>query len=228
MVVIAVVVAFAAFLLLDWYWVRGRHRAPDGIRAVPSPARLADEAVTGPTDLMFHPGHAWARTATGGLIAAGTDEFAVKFAGELAAIELPAVGSARRQGDPAWTLISTAGRRLGQVMPLGGEIVEVNRDLLEDPSLAGRAPYDRGWIVRIRPTHLASSTRNLLRGGLAKTWMDAVRATVTGRLGPIAHATAADGGEWAEGFGDHLDDVTWKTLKRELFPSVDPETRQGA
>jgi len=228
MVVIAVVVAFAAFLFLDWYWVRGRHRAPAGVRAAPSAARLADEAVTGPADLMFHPGHAWAKTAGGGLVAAGSDEFAVKFAGKLAAIELPAVGSAKRQGDPAWTLISTAGRRLGQVMPLEGEIVEVNRDLLEDPSLAGRAPYDRGWMVRIRPTHLASASRNLLGGGAAKTWMDAVRATVTGRLGPIAHATAADGGEWADGFGDHLDDVTWKALKRELFPSVDPETRQGA
>jgi len=55
MVVIAVVIAFASFLLLDWYWVRGRHRAPTGIRAVASPARLDDKAVTGPTDLMFHP-----------------------------------------------------------------------------------------------------------------------------------------------------------------------------
>jgi glycine cleavage system H protein len=228
MVVIAVVVAFAAFLLLDWYWVRGRHREPAGVRAVPSPSRLADESSRGPADLMFHPGHAWARTANGGLVAAGSDEFAVKFAGDLATIELPAVGSAKRQGDPAWTLISKSGRRLEQVMPLEGEIAEINRDLLEDPSLAGRAPYDRGWIVRIRPTHLASATRNLLRGGLAKTWMNAVRATVTGRLGPIAQATAADGGEWVDGFGDHLDDVTWKALRRELFPSVDPETRQGA
>jgi len=228
MVVIAVVVAFAAFLLLDWYWVRGRHRAPGGVRAAPSPSRLAEEAVTAPADLLFHPGHTWARVTNLGSVAVGCDEFAAKFAGEIAAVELPAVGSAKRQGDPAWTLISASGRRLGQVMPLEGEIVEVNRDLLEDPSLAGRAPYDRGWIARLRPTHLTSSTRNLLGGGLAKSWMDAVRATVTGRLGPIAHATAADGGEWAAGFGDHLDDVTWRALKRELFPSVDPETRQGA
>jgi hypothetical protein len=32
MVVIAVVLAFAAFLLLDWYWVRGRRRPASGPR----------------------------------------------------------------------------------------------------------------------------------------------------------------------------------------------------
>jgi glycine cleavage system H protein len=166
--------------------------------------------------------------ANGGAVAVGTDEFAANFAGELAAVELPAVGSTRRQGDPAWTLVSKGGRRLAQVMPLEGQIVEVNHALLEDPSPAGSAPYDRGWIARIRPMHLASSARNLIGEGAARTWLDATRARVTSRLGPLADATAADGGEWAGGFGDHLDDVTWEGLKRELFPSIDPSPRADA
>lgn len=158
-------------------------------------------------------------------MAVGADDFAPGFAGELVSVEVPKVGTRLRQGEPGWTLISRRGRRLTQVMPVEGEVVEVNRDLLREPDLLQWSPYKLGWILRVRPRHLRESLSNLLRGTLAKTWMEAVKSQVTTRLSPALGTVATDGGTWNAAFGDQLDDDQWEFLKQELFPEIGSTAR---
>lgn len=35
------------------------------------------------------------------------------------------------------------------VAPVGGEVVEVNAGLLDDPEMVNESPYDDGWLVRV-------------------------------------------------------------------------------
>jgi hypothetical protein len=59
-----------------------------------------------------------------------------------------------------------------------------------------------------------------LPNGLARAWLDAVKSRLTTRLSPLG-VLATDGGEWADAFGDRLDDASWEDLRRELFPRTD-------
>ena len=46
-------------------------------------------------------------------------------------------------------------------LPIGGEILEVNPALEENPELVNKDPYGEGWIVKIKPTD-ASEADDLL------------------------------------------------------------------
>jgi glycine cleavage system H protein len=36
--------------------------------------------------------------------------------------------------------------------PVSGEVVAVNTNLKDDPSLVNQSPYEKGWMVRIKMT----------------------------------------------------------------------------
>ncbi len=221
MVFVLVALTVAIFVATDWY-LRRQRRVPAASEMIPAREGIEPRAsVQGP--LYVHPGHSWVRVAPDGDVAVGTSPFASCFAGRLDSVELPGEGTRLNQGDPGWTLVSRRNRRLTQVMPVAGDVIEVNHALLANPDLAQRAPYDLGWMLRIRPKHLTESLQNLLHGGLAQAWEDATRARLSQVLSPALGARANDGGEWIAGFGDGLSDTEWETLRREMFPAVDDE-----
>lgn len=228
MVPILVLVSVAGFLLADWLLHRKQAveaptllKSPIGPRVEPEPNGLALEPAS---DLLFHPGHTWARRTGEELVAVGSDAFAPRFLGKLAQVLLPRPGMRFRQGDPAWALVSERGRELAMAMPVDGEVVEVNRRLFSEPELVQRAPYAGGWVLRIRPDHAAASFQNLMPATSARDWLDAIRSRITTRLSPTLGFVATDGGEWTEVFGDQLDETTWQSLKSELFPEVSSGT----
>lgn len=213
MAVVLVLMTFAVFLLVDWLLVR-QHRK---IRE--RELRLVRADADGDVGPLFHPGHAWVRLSPDGTATLGTSEFAAHFAGELRSVALPEPGVRLRQGGRGWTFRSGRDRELDIPSPIDGTVVAVNRDIVRDPNLSQSFPYDAGWLIKVRPRRLARGTRNLLRGETAGRWLDAVRDVVTGRLGRSVGAVAYDGGAWAPGFGDQIDDRTWRALRCELFPA---------
>lgn len=218
MVVILVLLTIAAFFAIDWYARRRRASVPAAAEAY-EPVRTI--RIAEPAPLMIHPGHSWVRIAPDGVAAVGASTFASCFAGRLAAIEVPRVGALLRQGQPAWTLVSSRRRRLTQVMPVDGEVIEVNEELQRDPGLAQRASIGEGWILRVRPRGLPERFHNLFVDRLGSAWDDATRLRLNQVLSPALGARANDGGEWVPGFGDLLSDEDWEQLRHELFPPAD-------
>jgi glycine cleavage system H protein len=225
---ILVLATFVAIMLVQWSLQVRRKRAAAMARAR-SPIPLA-EGIPGAQrlkDFLFHAGHTWVRVHDDGLASVGTTDFASNFTGQLSSIKLPREGARLHQGEPAWTLISSRDRRLKQVMPIEGKVLAVNSDLLEDPELAQRAPYESGWILRVRPRNLESSIQNLMPDTTARGWLDAVVASITAHLSPALGSLAQDGGEWATGFGDRLEEEDWQSLKDDLFPGTRTQTVNG-
>ena len=42
--------------------------------------------------------------------------------------------------------------------PLGGEVVEINAALADHPELINESPYDKGWMILVRPASAALVT----------------------------------------------------------------------
>jgi len=220
MVVILVILTAAAFVTIEWYVSHRRKTAAQVIRArSPMPLGRDKAGVLSLEGFLFHPGHTWVLVHDDGLASVGVTDFAANFAGDVSGIELPNEGDRLQQGQPAWTLVSARNRRLQQLMPIDGRVLATNRDLLRDPDLAQRAPYEAGWILRVKPRNLPSSLSNLLPARAARAWVDATRARITAQLSPSLGSLAHDGGDWAAGFGDRIDDADWEELRRGLFPA---------
>lgn len=171
-----------------------------------------------PENLLIHQGHAWARPTGADEVLVGMDDFAQKLLGRPVGIVLPAVGARVAQGEQGWQ-VQVDGHAIPMLSPIDGEVVEVNRELVESPALVNAEPYDRGWLMRVKVPNPAATRRNLLSGGLAKVWMDGIaeqlRAMPVGELGIVL----PDGGFPVDGFARALSPEGWDRVAREFLLS---------
>lgn len=88
-----------------------------------------------------------------GIAIVGISDFAQKQLGDIVSIELPRVGDMFKQMQPV-AIVDSIKTSSDIYCPLSGEVVEVNKGLVEHPEWINESPYDLGWIVKIKPSNL--------------------------------------------------------------------------
>ncbi len=101
-----------------------------------------------PDDLRYHREHDWARVE-GDQATFGITWFAQDALGELVHFE-PPEESARVTRDQAFAEVESVKAVSDVIAPLSGEIVDVNRVLVDAPETVNADPYGDGWIVRVK------------------------------------------------------------------------------
>lgn len=103
-----------------------------------------------PSGLLYSEEHEYvAGTDDEGVYRVGITDYAQGELGDIVYVELPAAGDTFNKGDTFGTV--EAVKAVSDLyMPVGGEIVEVNDALNEDPSLINSDPYGEGWMIAIR------------------------------------------------------------------------------
>ena len=103
--------------------------------------------------IKFHPEHTWARQE-GNLAVIGISDFAQAQLGDVTFVDLPQPGTRVKAGAIFGSMESS--KALNDLFaPLSGEVVEVNSALAETPYIANESPYERGWLLKIRPSESA-------------------------------------------------------------------------
>ena len=88
-----------------------------------------------------------------GLAVMGISDFAQRQIGDIVSIELPRVGSRFRYME-TMAIIDSVKASSDIYCPLSGEVVDANEELLERPELVNESPYERGWIVKMKPSNM--------------------------------------------------------------------------
>ncbi|NBE92471.1 glycine cleavage system protein GcvH [Nonomuraea sp. KC401] len=103
-----------------------------------------------PDDLSYTKEHEWVSGVEDGLtVTVGITAYAADALGDVVFVQLPEVGSIAEPGDSVGEVEST--KSVSEIYtPVGGEIVEVNQAIVDDPSLANSDPYGEGWMFRVR------------------------------------------------------------------------------
>ena len=107
-------------------------------------------AETYPDDLKYHAEHDWARV-DGDEATLGITWFAQDALGELVHFEPPEEGSQVAK-DSSYGEVESVKAVSEVIAPLSGEVVEVNRRVVDEPEIVNDDPYGDGWLVRIRLT----------------------------------------------------------------------------
>jgi len=107
-------------------------------------------AETYPDDLKYHPEHDWARI-DGDEATLGITWFAQDALGELVHFE-PPEESSQVTKDSSYGEVESVKAVSEVIAPVSGEVVEVNRKVVDEPETVNEAPYGEGWLVRIRLT----------------------------------------------------------------------------
>ena len=88
-----------------------------------------------------------------GLAVMGISDFAQRQIGDIVSIELPRVGSRFRYME-TMAIIDSVKAASDIYCPMSGEVVDANEELLERPELVNESPYERGWIVKMKPSNM--------------------------------------------------------------------------
>jgi glycine cleavage system H protein len=222
MVALFVILFIVVLLGIDLVIQIRQKRYPLGAARPATLASTHPDVVRVPRDVFFHPGHTWARLRTGDDVTVGIDDFIQKSIGVVDAIEVPAVGTSVRQGEPAIT-VRHADASFALVAPMSGRVSAVNRDVLENPALLAEDPYAVGWLFQIEPSELANGIRPLALAEQAVAWVrrEAVRLRdfLAARSIPLAAVgeTMLDGGIPVAGAVAQLDDEARAAFEHEFL-----------
>jgi glycine cleavage system H protein len=108
-----------------------------------------------PDDLRYHAEHDWARIEVGEA-RFGITWFAQDALGELVHFEPPEEGATLKK-DQAYAEVESVKAVSDVIAPLSGEVLEVNRAMIDAPETVNEDPYGDGWLVRVRLTDLGEA-----------------------------------------------------------------------
>jgi glycine cleavage system H protein len=108
---------------------------------------------TTPSDRRYLVTHEWHKL-DGGIVTIGLTQFAADELTDITFVSLPKVGQ-----------ILTAGQRFGEIESvkatsdlyngIAGTVSAVNEELVKNPGLVNTDPYDKAWMIRVKPANPA-------------------------------------------------------------------------
>ncbi|MFD4629687.1 glycine cleavage system protein GcvH [Streptomyces sp. NPDC058284] len=108
--------------------------------------------MSNPQQLRYSKEHEWlSATDADGVATVGITEHAANALGDVVFVQLPEVGDTVTAGETCGELEST--KSVSDLYsPVNGEIVAANQDVVDDPSLVNSAPFEGGWLFKVRIT----------------------------------------------------------------------------
>ena len=101
-----------------------------------------------PEELRYTAEHEWVKLDDT-IASIGITEHAAEALGDVVYVSLPQVGAVVTAGEPCGEVVSV--KSVSDLYsPVDGEVIEVNAELEDDPSLVNAEPYTAGWMFRVR------------------------------------------------------------------------------
>lgn len=101
-----------------------------------------------PADLKYTQDHEWVRIE-GDVVVVGVTDFAQGELGDVVFVEIETEGEELGKGETFGTV--EAVKTVSDLfMPVGGEVLEVNEALADDPELVNKDPYGDGWMIKVK------------------------------------------------------------------------------
>ncbi len=99
----------------------------------------------------------------------GITDYAQKSLREIVYAELPSAGGEVKQGEPYGTVESVKAVS-DLIAAVSGTIEEVNDEAQSKPELLNEDPYEKGWLLVVKPANLQAELTNLMDFNAAVEW----------------------------------------------------------
>jgi glycine cleavage system H protein len=101
-----------------------------------------------PADLKYVKSHEWVRV-TGDTATIGITDHAQHELTDVVFVELPELHKKLKAGD-ASAVVESVKTASDVYSPVSGEVVEVNKAVVDNPALVNTEPYANGWFYKIK------------------------------------------------------------------------------
>jgi len=101
-----------------------------------------------PQENRYTKEHEWIKKE-GSQAVVGITVYAQKELGDIVYVDLPAAGKKYGAGEPFGTIESV--KAVSEIYaPVAMEIVEVNKQVMDQPELINQDAHDKGWLVKVK------------------------------------------------------------------------------
>jgi glycine cleavage system H protein len=121
-----------------------------------------------PEGLYYSKEFSWIKIE-GEKVRMGVTDYAQKQLREIVYAELPEAGTEVKQNEPYGTVESVKAVS-DLVAAVSGTVEEVNSEVQSRPELLNEDPFDRGWLVIVKPSNLQAELPNLMDFNQAVEW----------------------------------------------------------
>lgn len=101
-----------------------------------------------PAELKYTKDHEWIRLE-GDIAVIGITDYAQDQLGDIVYVEIETEGETL-DSEEVFGTVEAVKTVSDLFMPIGGEVVEFNAELEENPALVNEDPYGKGWMIKVK------------------------------------------------------------------------------
>jgi glycine cleavage system H protein len=109
-----------------------------------------------PTDLRYAKSHEWLKVENDGTATIGITDYAQNSLGDITYVQLPKVGTTYKAGE-TFGVVESVKAASDVYLPVAGTVTAVNSLLDNAPETVNTAPYDAGWILKVKLSNAADA-----------------------------------------------------------------------
>ncbi|MBC7642612.1 MAG: glycine cleavage system protein GcvH [Flavobacterium sp.] len=120
-----------------------------------------------PANLKYTKDHEWV-SIEGEIATIGITDFAQKELGDIVYVEVESLDQTLSK-DEVFGTVEAVKTVSDLFLPLSGEVIEFNEDLVQKPEVVNSDPYGKGWMVKVRfsnPAEIEQLLTNKTYGSL--------------------------------------------------------------
>jgi len=110
-----------------------------------------------PPDLKYAKSHEWVRLSSGDVATVGITDHAQHELTDVVFVELPEVGKRIKAGE-ACAVVESVKTASDIYSPVSGQILEINRAVVDNPALVNSEPYASGWFFKVKLADVSELT----------------------------------------------------------------------
>ena len=216
MSILFVLLMFLLIMTFSYFRTRNEVVRPQPSTGPQAPRMEREYGFQIPQGYCFHPGHTWSLKEGTDNARIGIDTFAANLMGKID--EVKVIGENRwvRQGQKVMT-IRCGKDSFDLVSPVEGVITAINHDVVDDPTLAARDPYQKGWIALVKSPDLPTNQKNLVQDTMVAPWLQNNVTRLNSMVAQLAPTMAADGGVPMAGLLARVEPDVRQKLIKEFF-----------
>ena len=116
-----------------------------------------------PADLRYSKSHEWLKVENDGTVTVGITDYAQNSLGDITYVQVPKVGATLKAGE-TFGVVESVKAASDLYAPIAGTVVAVNASLDSAPETINQSPYEKGWMLKMKPAD-AAAVNSLLDAG---------------------------------------------------------------
>ena len=109
-----------------------------------------------PGTLRYAKSHEWLKSEGDGTVTVGISDYAQNSLGDITYVQLPKVGTALKAGE-TFGVVESVKAASDLYAPVAGSVMAINDHLNSAPETVNQAPYEAGWMLKLKPANPADA-----------------------------------------------------------------------